>query len=111
MRTTDEVREAHAAIREVYLSTDRVIAWVVDATAVGRATAVERRIVSEHEKSVAPLARRWCAGLAVVIPNELVRGFFTAITWLAPLRYPHKVFSNRLEATAWAENQLVERAR
>jgi hypothetical protein len=106
VRTDEEVFEAHAAIRALYESTLRPVAWVVDASEVRDAPATQRRIVAEHEQRVRPLAERWCAGLAVVLPNALVRGFFTAVTWFAPLSYPHRTFETVDEATIWARGQL-----
>lgn len=105
-RTDEEVREGHLGIRRIYERTSVPVAWVVDASAVRSAPATQRRIVAEHERRVRPMALRWCAGLAVVIPNSLVRGFFTAVTWLAPLEYPHRIVETREEALAWARRQL-----
>lgn len=106
-RTDEEVRQGHLAIRRVYEKTAVPVAWVVDASAVRSAPATQRRIVAEHERSVKRHAERWCAGLAVVIPNALVRGFFTAVTWLSPLSYPHRMFDTREAAEAWARDQLA----
>lgn len=105
-RTDEDVRQGHRAIRSVYEKTSVPVAWVVDASAVRSAPATQRRIVAEHERSVRRYAERWCAGLAVVIPNALVRGFFTAVTWLAPLSFPHRLFETRPAAMAWARRQL-----
>ena len=105
-RTDEDVRLGHRGIRSIYERTTVPVAWVVDASAVRSAPATQRRIVSEHERSVRAHAIQWCAGLAVVIPNSLVRGFFTAVTWLAPLSYPHQLFETRDEAMAWAREQL-----
>ena len=106
VRTDDEVRDAHATVRAIYEHTRQRVAWVVDASEVRDAPATQRKIVSEHEQQVKPLAERWCAGLALVLPNPLVRGFFTAVTWIVPLSYPHRVFADAPSALVWARAQL-----
>jgi hypothetical protein len=109
-RSDDEVVAAHAAIRAIYESSDRRVGWVVDASDVRDAPATQRKIVAEHEARVRLLAERRCAGLAVVLPNAIVRGFFTAVTWISPLAYPHRIFQNRQAASAWVREQLAARS-
>lgn len=107
VRSDQDVYDAHVAIRTIYENTRGPIAWVVDASDVRDAPATQRRIVAEHEANVRPIAERRCVGLAVVIPNAIVRGFFTAVTWVSPLSYPHKIFEKRSSAIAWARGQLA----
>lgn len=109
-RTERDVKEAHDGIRAIYEGTRVCVAWVVDASEVRDAPATQRRIVAEHEQRVRPHAERWCAGLAVVLPNPLARGFFTAVTWFAPLTYPHTIVETREEALQWARARLAGRA-
>lgn len=110
VRSDEEVRAAHDGIRSLYESTRVKVAWVVDASDVRDAPATQRRIVAEHEQRVRPLAERWCAGLAVVLPNPIVRGFFTAVTWFAPLTYPHTIVETREDALRWARGRLKPHA-
>ncbi|MFW5875184.1 MAG: hypothetical protein ACOCXM_00475 [Myxococcota bacterium] len=105
-RSDDQVREAHAAIERIYRETDEPVAWVVDASRMRWSPATQRRIVAEHEKRVRPFAERWASGLALVITNDFVRGLFTAVTWMAPLKYPYKMFADRTSAIGWARAQL-----
>lgn len=110
-RTDPDVRAAHADIERIYRETNEPVAWVVDASNVSSAPATQRKIVAEHEERVRPFARRRAAGLALVITNAFVRGIFTAVTWMTPLKYPHKIFGDRESAIAWARDQLREAQR
>ena len=37
------------------------------------------------------------------MPNALVRGALTAVMWLSPFEYPHKVVGTVNEARAWLD--------
>jgi hypothetical protein len=107
VRAPEDVKHAHEAIESVYRRAAGPVAWLVDARSVRGANATERQIVVEHEKRVAPFARKYCAGLGLVIPNAIVRGLFTAVTWMAPLQYPFKVVDTCAEAELWLQGRLI----
>jgi hypothetical protein len=107
VRTLEDVKNAHEAIEFVYRRAVGPVAWLVDACSVRGASAKERRIVAEHEKRVSALAQRHCVGLGLVSPSAIVRGLFTAVTWLSPLKYPFKVFDTRAEAELWLLDRLA----
>lgn len=91
----------------MYRRTQGPIGWIVDASRVAGATPKERQIVVAHERRVSENAALRCAGLALVIPNALVRGFYTAIRWVEPASYPCETFSGLEEAETWVRAQLA----
>jgi hypothetical protein len=103
-----EVLEGHRAIEEIYRSTDRHVAWVVDARKVRKATPVQRRMVAEHEERTKQLAKKYNAGLALVITSRLVRGMVTAVFWMSPPVYPYEIFDDMELAQQWALQRLYD---
>lgn len=91
----------------VYRQTTGGLAWVIDASSVVGASALERKAVAAYERRTAEVARLRCRGLAVVIPNDVVRRLFTTIRWLAAPGYAEQVFSARDEAERWARARLA----
>jgi hypothetical protein len=106
-RELSDMLAAHDTVEDVYRRTQGPIGWIVDATLVSGATAKERQIVVAHERRTGDAAAARCAGLALVIPNALVRGFYTAIRWVEPARYPCESFSTFEGAEAWVRAQLT----
>lgn len=110
-RTLLDLQRAHESVALVYAQSIGPLAWLVDGREVREATARERKLVAEHEQAIRGFAETRCVGLAVVAPNALVRGIFTAVTWMSPLTYPHRIFSDLESAERWAREQLGGRQR
>lgn len=89
-----------------YAVNDQPFAWVVDASNVKGSSAQERKITADYEQRAAEHLKRFNRGTAFVLPSAIVRGIVTAIYWLVPPPYPHRVFSNVPDAEAWARAQL-----
>jgi hypothetical protein len=107
-RDLEHVVAAHRAVEAIYRSARGPVAWLVDARLVTGATATERQAVASHEARVSELAQRYCVGLALVSPNMLVRGLFTAVTWISPLRYTFQTFGAMDEAERWLRGRLAD---
>jgi hypothetical protein len=45
---------------------------------------------------------------AMVLESRLLRGFLTAVNWLAPPSHPQRTFASPVEALTWAKNRLDE---
>lgn len=103
----DELVAFTEAIRKIYRTTQHEVAWVLDCSQVRRVSAKQRGILAQHEEQIKPFARRYNAGLAFVIASPLVRGIITAVTWLAPLVYPHDIFADTQSAEQWCRAQLA----
>ncbi len=95
------------AIRKIYRTTNHELTWVLDCSRVRRVSAKQRGILAQHEEEIKPFASRYNAGLAFVIASPLVRGIITAVTWLAPLVYPHDTFADLASAESWCRGQLA----
>jgi hypothetical protein len=82
-------------------------AIVVDASRSGVIDSAQRKLQAEwmlqHEREL----RLFCAGIAFVITNPLVRGALTAITWLSPLPMPSIVVDRRESAISWCRQRLL----
>ena len=104
-----EVNLLFRACDAIYADLTHDVAWVLDATDSRNVSAKSRRIVADHLRRNRLVMMTYVAGIAVVIPNALMRGVFTAITWLVPLEFPHQVVQTREQGVVWAEQALRER--
>lgn len=107
--TDEELRKFCNALRVWHTRVDFPFAVVFDISGLGFATAGQRRILAQHEKSVADTDRKYCAGCGLVAASTWQVGLITATFWLSPPAYPAKVFANREDAKAWAADQLAAR--
>lgn len=63
----------------------------------------QRKVMAEAlERNATPLIR----GCGVAISSPLIRGVFTALTWISPPQFPTRVFPRVEEAEAWVRAQL-----
>lgn len=107
---TDEELQACFRAREAWAArAHHPVAWVVDLSNIVTAPATHRKAVAEHLKQFEDFNVRWNAGSALIVPNAWVRGLVTAAFWLAPPKFPTKLFSDPIEAEAWAKGQLRQR--
>lgn len=61
----------------------------------------QRRRMADFLRETDPLATQLCAGLAVVIPNAILRGGMTAIFWIFRPSYPIKAVASVAEGAAY----------
>lgn len=84
----------------------RRVAIVFDASRSGERSATQRlewaRWIERHHRTIS----RFVAGCAFVVPNPLVRGIVTAVSWLRPLPCPHTLVEVRQEAMLCARRWL-----
>lgn len=107
---TDEALQACFEAREKWRHLAQYpVAWVIDVSHVIKAPATQRKAIAEHLKRFEDYNARWNAGCALIVPNAWLRGIVTAAFWLAPPKFPNKLFSDPLEAEAWATAQLEAR--
>jgi hypothetical protein len=76
---------------------------LVDATKVNSGDAHVRKLYSEFLSSNAYHLKQYCKGMALIVKSSIIRGAFTALLWLAPLPFPHKVYEDINEARRWLE--------
>lgn len=108
---TDDELEASCRAREAWAArVSYPVAWVVDLSRTKKVTAAQRRVVGAHLKHFSECDRLYNQGSAIVVPNPLVRGVVTAVFWLSPPDFPHRLFASRPEAEQWATERLAARA-
>lgn len=95
----DELAELRAR-REPY-------ALVVIADESRGFSAKQRQMQADYIASGMDLSRRYLRGFAFVAASAMQRGMLTAIFWLRPPEWPHRVFRSVEEASVWAR-MLVE---
>ena len=99
--------DAHFDEYRKVLDRDKPYALVYDASKIGKVDAVLRKRYAEFMKANEANFNRLCVGCGFVITSAIVRGALTAVLWLTgSLPFPHKIFSTRDEAEAWAREQL-----
>ncbi len=60
-----------------------------------------RRRMKDFEDSKRTIIGHKNIGSAIVLPNALVRGAYTALRWISPQPAPNKAFSNVQDAARW----------
>lgn len=110
-REFNDMMAAHDTVASIYRHTEGHIGWIVDASRVVSATPRERQVVVAHERRVADMEAQRCVGIGLVIPNALVRGFYTAIRWIEPARCPFEILPTLEEAEAWVRARLASAGR
>jgi hypothetical protein len=102
----DAAFRAYLADNDALLARRERYAIVVDATRAGVIDSAQRKLQSEwmlqHDRDL----RTFCAGIAFVITNPLVRGALTAISWLSPMPMPSTVVEKREAAVVWCRERL-----
>ena len=104
LRGTLGVREAEAmtsALRERVFARKEPYTLLVDANQAGVPGADVRKLFADFSARNREHTRRYCRGEAYVMSSALVRGALTAVMWLSPFEYPHKVFATVAEARTW----------
>jgi hypothetical protein len=87
------------------------VAWVINLSHITKASATQRQAFGEHLKRFEEFNVRWNAGSALIVPSGWLRGLVTAVFWITPPKFPNKLFSEPLEAEAWAKAQLAAKLR
>ncbi len=110
--TTLDLEQALAAIRAWIRELDEPYGWITDPRNLRMSTvASQRRILVDHLRAVEPYSRRYCAGMATVVTNPLVRGIGTAVAWLYDYPFPVAYAGTMDEAEGWARAHLATRRR
>lgn len=104
--TCDEIEGFGAATHTFYENNQRPFSWVVDATAVAIQGALQRKTLAEVLEKDRAFLKRYCKGMAIIVPNALLRGAGQAILWLAPPGYAYRFFAAERSAFDWAEARL-----
>ncbi len=97
------------AATDGWLARREPFAMLTDGRDAAAPTALVRKRLAENAKQNEDALARYLAASAVVVGNPVVRAMITAVNWLAPPRYPVKVFTDVADAEAWARGAL-ERA-
>lgn len=82
---------------------------VIDARAVGRVPATQRRGIIDWINRDRQHLKTYCAGGALVFASAIQQGLWTAISWVAPSPIPVKVFRDVPSAEAWLYGQLQQK--
>jgi hypothetical protein len=105
---TDEELSACFRAREEWARRARYhVAWITDLSNITKAPATQRKAFAEHLRRFEEFSVRWNAGSALIVPRAWLRGLVTAVFWTSPPKFPHKLFSEPLEAERWAREQLA----
>jgi len=101
--TNEEVLACTAAMERFKTKTPpRQRAWVADLTYLTDISAAQRKMFAEHERRLALLSKLFVSRLAYVVSSPIIRAALTAFFWVCVPAYPHRVFTDRAAAEAWA---------
>jgi len=106
-RTNDEDIARFLKNLEVVLrSRHGPFAVVHDFRGTKELSAKQRRSISDHLKQNTETYRLRCVGYAFVFDDPALRGALTAIFWMTPPPYQHRIFPDVRSADAWVTSRL-----
>ena len=107
-KPTDDELETYIEEQRVQLAKGPLpkVAMVMELKEVW--TSRQRRMMRDFELEMQQKAGGQNVGMALVVPNSLIRGAFTAYFWLAPPDYPTKMVPSAVEASDWIRERLEE---
>jgi len=71
-------------------------------------TSTQRKMMRDWELEHVGKATHNALGMAMVVPNSVIRGAFTAYFWIAPPSYPTKMVASSVDAYDWVSERLQE---
>lgn len=95
----DEVRWLIGEQRKMFERRQRFV-MLVDASRPTASSPVQRRMYTNWMKESEPLSERYCAGMAIVIANPVMRGALQAVLWFFTPPVPVATFGTLREAAA-----------
>lgn len=99
---TDAEFEEQLAFLDRLLQQGRRFGLVVDTHHQRMMPIAQVRRQAVHLQASTELARRWCAGVALVIPSAVIRGVLKVVMGIAPMPVRYGLFEREAEAVAWA---------
>lgn len=105
--TDDEVREYLDTLARLRSRMEPYALIVVAGKSLGFSSK-QRQMQADYIASGLHLSRTYLKAFAFVAGSAMQRGMLTAIFWLRPPEWPHKVFSTLHDAEAWVRSLLGE---
>ncbi len=102
----EDIQSFGVAVRRFYAKNEKPFSWVVDASDLSIYGVRHRKELSEVLDMNRDHLAEFCAAMAIVVPNAMVRGAAQAVLWLAPPGYVYRFFASEPRAREWAEEQL-----
>jgi hypothetical protein len=93
------------------LETREKFIMICDLRAVSKpANAAQRQMMAAWLSAphIVALVKEVLVGTAILIRNPIVRGAFTAVTWIAPLPAPAGIFEDIALAAGWVRRRCTE---
>ncbi len=103
---SDEAWDDLIAQFDPLLDRKQPFGWVNDARTPHLPNARNRAALAAHHKKRAADYREWAKGAATVSQSRLVRGVITAIEWIHPAPFPHRLVSTTAEAERFVRGRL-----
>jgi hypothetical protein len=107
--TDEELASMLAEVERITMTIQSPFGWVTDLTNLLQATARQRTLYAQSDKTLRDWDKLFCAGTAIICTGAFTRGIVTAVHWVAPPVYPFKIFANRREGERWARQKLIDR--
>ncbi len=105
--TTADVADFVVQAKKLVMNRER-IAIINDVLRTRAPTAIERKMITDGVGATSNYYRNYVAGWSDVLHNPFIRGVITAILWVSPPVYPHKVHVSLAEAEVWCRAQLEQ---
>ncbi|HVZ35104.1 MAG TPA: hypothetical protein VG963_21910 [Polyangiaceae bacterium] len=86
-------------------------ALIIEASASRGFSARQRKMQADYIQSGMQLSRVYLRAFAFVADSPFQRGMLTAILWLNPPEWPHRIFRSTGEAIVWTSQMLEHQQR
>jgi hypothetical protein len=106
---TDEEVAGYLDQLRVFRERREPYALIIEASASRGFSARQRKMQADYIQAGMQLSRVYLRAFAFVAQSAFQRGMLTAILWLNPPQWPHRIFSTTSEATAWATSLLEQK--
>lgn len=107
-KPTDEELKVYIASETARFERDRHQRMVIVFELKEVWTSTQRKMMRDWELEHVAKASHNALGMAMVVPNSVIRGAFTAYFWIAPPSYPTKMVATAHDAFDWVTERLQE---
>ena len=107
-KPTDDELRVYIAAETARFQRDRHLRMVIVFELKEVWSSTQRKMMRDWELEHVAKASHNALGMAMVVPNSVIRGAFTAYFWIAPPSYPTKMVATAIDGYDWVAERLQE---
>ena len=108
--TEQESQVAIELAENFYRNCPEPFSWIMDSSQalLIKSDARGRKLWADHLNRMRPHFGEYCTGVAMVLPNRVMRLTVKAITWIAPFNFESLITDGYQPAEDWLRERLVK---